>query len=224
MEPNVVSVATMAERIFLVGCWAAVAAVAVQAATHVADVAFWDGDVFALHADVEGNAFAWLGSAVTFAAALMAFLAAIAVRVVDRVGIALAAIVAFFSLDEGIALHERIGESSVEALGLDLSLRRAAWPLVYVPLLVVAFVLLWRIAQRGSPPVARAIRIGLGLLVLAVVAEVTSTLYLPDGSENTWKDAIEVVIEEGAELGGWMLVATGLAARAYLLARAEATA
>jgi len=214
-------VPTAAERIVRLAYWLAVAAVAVQTASHVANVAIWDGDVFALDADAEENAFAWAGSAMTFAAALMVFLPAVSARTVDRAGLVLAAAIAFFSLDDAVSLHERVGAKSVEALGVSVSLDRLMWPVVYMPLFALVFLLLWRVAHRGPAVIRRPILTGLGLLIAAVVLEVSSALYLSAEQEKTWPDTIEVVLEEGAELGGWILIAGALAARVYVRAQEE---
>jgi hypothetical protein len=51
------------------------------------------------------------------------------------------------------------------------------------------------------------------LLGLAVAFEVAGlgTELLADES-TTWPDSIEVALEEGAELGGWIFIAAGLSA------------
>jgi hypothetical protein len=218
MEPGLVE-GDDVDRIVRTAAVLAGAAAFSLALVHLLNVGLRDGQVFQLHADMERNAWAWAGSVTIFAAALAAFLPAVAEAVVDLSGLVLALILAFFSLDEAISLHEKIAERSVDLLGTRVSFERVVWPLVFLPLLGTAFLLLVRIARAAPGPVRLAIVGGLGLLAAAVFAEVTSGVYLEAGSENTWKDAFEVVIEEGAELAGWILIGGALTARAYVLAR-----
>ena len=193
--------------------WIALAAVIVQSAAELANFGF-DADLDALNADEEFNAFAWASSVSTFAAAFFLFVPAVAAGTLDRVTVLLSGSLAFLSLDDAIGLHERLAEHSVEILDAEVSLQRVVWPLVYLPLLAFVFVILWRMARCGSPT-SIALKAGLFLLAAAIVAELTSALYVEEGVD-TWPAAIEVAFEEGAELAGWILIAGGLGARAYL--------
>ncbi len=200
------------QRVVPLAAWIAVAAVALQTFAHLGTVAF-DADAAALNADEEHNAFAWASSMATFAAGFFLFVPAAAAGALDRVTLALVGALLFFSLDDAISFHERLAEKSIAVLGADVSLQRIAWPLVYLPALAFVFIMLWRMAERST-----AIKVGLGLLAAALVAEVTSALYVSEGDDESWAAAFEVVVEEGAELGGWVLVAGALATRAFELA------
>jgi hypothetical protein len=210
------------DRIVRTAAVLAAAAAFALALIHLLNVALRDGEVLQLHADMERNAWAWAGSVTIFGAALAAFLPTVTEAAVDLSGLALAVIFAFFSLDEAISLHERIAERSVDLVGARVSFERVIWPLVFLPLLAATFLLLLRLAKSAPKSVRVGLVGGLGLLGAAVFMEVTSGAYLEAGSENTWKDAIEVALEEGAELAGWILIAGALTARAYLLARGTA--
>ena len=51
------------------------------------------------------------------------------------------------------------------------------------------------------------------LLVLAVVAEILSTVLIADGhTTGSVPYTVEVAVEEGCELGGWILIASALVA------------
>jgi hypothetical protein len=97
---------------------------------------------------------------------------------------------------------------------------RILWPVLFLPLLGLVFVLLLRVSKEARPPCRRLLRLGLGLLVTAVVLESLSFLILAvDETERSWLYFTEVAFEEGAELGGWILTAfalTALTARAFL--------
>jgi hypothetical protein len=197
----------------------ALAAVVLQSVGEVANFAL-DADIDALDADEELNVFAWASSMSTFAAAFFLFVPAVVVPTLDRVPLVAAGALAFFSLDDAVSFHERLAERSVQLLDSEVSLERVVWPVVYLPLLAFVFVILFRMARRHSNVIGTALLVGLGLLALAVVGEVTSALYVED--DETWGSTIEVAVEEGAELAGWILIAGALAARLYADARARA--
>jgi hypothetical protein len=195
----------------------AAAAAILQSVGHLTNFAF-DADIEALNADGEQNVVSWASSMSTFAAGFFLFLPAVAAGALDRVTLALVGAITFFSLDDALSIHERLAERSIDVLDAEVSLQRIVWPIVYLPSLVFVFVMLWRMAQANSGPMGTAIKVGLMLLVAAVVAEVTSALYLGEGDEEAWANVVEVTLEEGAELAGWILIAGALAARAYVLA------
>jgi len=96
------------------------------------------------------------------------------------------------------------------------------WPAVYLPLAVsVAVTLL--VACRSAPPASRAlVRLGLVLLATSVAAEVLSAPWSTADTHAGLVHAVEGALEEGLELGGWGLVATGLLAWATTTLRAPA--
>jgi hypothetical protein len=198
------------ETVLRAGLIAAVAAFAVQGAVHVANVAL-DRRFRLLDADSDYGVFAWTSALVTAVAAALAFVLAARLdrRDYGLLGVALAV----FALDDLIAVHERIGELDDE-LGLphELQLRRLVWIVVLLPLLAAAAILLWRVAKEAPRRAGGLVRGGLALLVLAVAAEATTpVLFNFDWGQDSIPYETEVVFEEGAELAGWILVATGLA-------------
>jgi hypothetical protein len=210
-----VETAADAERRLVSTTWAvAVTAVAIQTGVHIANFAFWKLD--GLDADQEYNAFSWASTMTTFAAAFFLFIPAAAIAL-DRMTTAVTAVIAFFSIDDAVGIHERLAERSVEVLNVELSLERVIWPLAFLPALVFVFVMLLRMARTSPDRISFAITSGLLLLGAAVFAEITSAAYLAD-DRVTWTETLEIAFEEGAELAGWILLAGALAARAYLLA------
>ncbi|HEX7254637.1 MAG TPA: hypothetical protein VF236_01795, partial [Gaiellaceae bacterium] len=191
----------------------AVVAACVQAALHLGNALVLDRRVANFDADVEGNMLAWAGSAAIFAAACASGLLAL-LRPAARWAFGLlAAALAFLSLDETAAIHERIGQAGVRVLDLsDDDYGRAIWPIVLFPMLAGILLGLWRLASAAPPDVGRTLRIGAGLLVAAVGAEFLWTAFPVSGGEvGSWPDALQVSLEEALELAGWVLVAAGLA-------------
>lgn len=205
-----------ADRLFGYVVPVAVGAVAIQGVLHLGNAVVLDNRVSSFDADHEGNLIAWAGSSAIFAAACSAGVLAL-VRARDRLLLGLlAAAVAFLSLDETAALHERIGQAGVRVLGLgDDDYGRIIWPVVLSPLLAGVVLGLWRLAERARPAPRQAIRAGIALLAVAVAAELAWAAFPISGGEvGSWPDAVAVSLEEGLELGGWLLVAAGLAALA----------
>jgi hypothetical protein len=189
-----------AARIRRLGVALVVAAVAVQSVLHGVGAAFLGGDVELLDANEEATPATWASTAAVFAAALAVALLAV-VRAQRRwLYGGLAALLAFLSLDDVAQLHERLNRFG------------EAWTVYAVPLLGLTLILLWQVAQDASSGDRRLIRIGLALLVLAVVMETLQRLWLDGYDEDSWVWALDTGIEEASELAGWGLVATALLA------------
>jgi hypothetical protein len=132
-------------------------------------------------------------------------------------------VLAFLSLDEMVGIHEHIGKAA-EWAGFSEDAGRAIWPLVYLPLIGGAAVLLWRFAEREQAPGRRYIQGGLLLLGAAVLLEMGSTK-LADGQHGRWAYELEVIVEQNFELVGWALIGLTVAAVAVrLLDRSAASA
>jgi hypothetical protein len=209
---------TRPARILRAGVCIAVAGVVVQTAAHLVNVRVLDGEVWSLSADVDGNAFAWASSASTLAAAFLAAgLALLVPRRRHRLWL-LVALLAFLSLDDIARIHETTGRWVLAVGGADLDYSRLVWPVLFLPIVLACSVLLLQTAGTMDPRSRRAVCIGLGLLGAAVAAEVVSTAWIANGAAaGSWPDAIEVVFEEGAELAGWILITSALAATAVSL-------
>jgi hypothetical protein len=80
-------------------------------------------------------------------------------------------------------------------------------------LLGAVFVGLAVVARRMRPTLRRLVVLGLGLLVAAILLEMASPVLFEVGYDHgDLGYELEAVLEEGAELGGWMLIALALAA------------
>lgn len=184
------------------------AAVVLLVVTHLLNRFALDSRVNAFDADADESAWGWAGVVAESSAALL--LGLLAVTSARRRATAAAAFaVAFLSLDDFLALHERISR-----IGEHLPFShagRVVWPLVFLPLFAVVFVLLWRLAEGET--VRALVRGGLLLLVVAVGLEMGSSLLFAEGEgHGSVAYEAEVAVEEALELAGWTWIAGGLAA------------
>ena len=203
------------DRLLDLGLRLAVAALALELFAHVGNEWLLDGRVANLDAGAEGNAPTWASSVLTFTAAIGVLLLVLAAprRRLDLVALAL--LLAWFSLDDIIQAHERVSgvldvfESAPEYV------RTRLWLPVYLPLFALAGYLLLRVAAEAPARAARFVRIGFALLVVGIAFEVVglSTKWLAR-RDVVWPDDIRIGLEEGIELAGWAVVATGCVAAA----------
>lgn len=193
----------VSDRVVVVGLAVAVAAVVVQTAVHLGNAAFLGNRFTWLSADAEGTPFSWASTVACFGAAFAVLLAAVAFPSLTRRLLLLAGILAFFSLDDAVGLHERLGAEVLSPLlGLPAYTSRLLWPAVYVPLLLLAVTLLWKLAREAPARARHSIALGAALLAGAVAAEAFSTLLFRLGVTHGDRiDFFEVAVEEGAELG-----------------------
>jgi hypothetical protein len=125
---------------------------------------------------------------------------------------------ALLSLDDLLAFHERVGELA-DRLGAppELHLARLLWPAVFFPLLAGLLWALWRLARESPPGPRRSLELGALFLVAAVALELASPVLFALGyGFGSVPYELEVVAEEGAELAGWILIASGLLAKFVL--------
>jgi hypothetical protein len=196
--------ATIAEVTF----WVSVVAFALLAVTDLVDVLALDSRIHTFDADLDGGVWTWASVATqAVGAALLALLAMTSVR--WRAFAVCSLIVGYFSLDDSILIHEKIASS----LDFFPHSARIIWPVLYLPLLVGLAVQLWRIAEAQHGPWVRPlVRGGLVALVLAVLLEGGSPLVFAVGQrEGSIGYELEVVLEEGLEMTGWLWITGGIA-------------
>ncbi len=205
------------DRVILAGIALAVAGAAAVTASAVINVHFFGGRVDHLDANLEGNAFTWASSVATFTAALSALALASCRPSARRRLASLAGILAFFSLDDVVGIHEALGrEVAWEVLGLPKIFLLVVWPALYLPLVASAFLLLWSVARGPVPPaVRRSLQLGLVLLVVAFATEPLQTLVFAfDHPLLAWPRVLVLAFEEGTELAACLLIASALTANA----------
>lgn len=201
---------TAVRRILKGAAFLAIAAVVVQTAAHLVDVVVFDLSVNLINVDSDTSAFTWASVVTEGTAAAMVLLIAATVSTRQGPILLLSGLLAFFSLDDAVEIHERISSHASRFLDFPHS-SRVFWPLVFLPLLATTFVLLWNLALHAHPSAGRAIRRGLLLLAAAVALEVASPLLISAWDHGDLPYELEVVLEEGLELGGWIMIAAGVA-------------
>jgi hypothetical protein len=202
----------LGERLLRIGVRLAIFAVAVQTAAHLGNEFLLDDRVEGLDADIEGNVFTWASSVTTFTVGVAAFLHAVAFSARKREFGAVAALAVWFSLDDAIQVHERIAlELGEDVLGLADFIAVRLWLVFYAPLLLLAGFLLWNVFRLLWEPAGRTVRLGLFLLVGSIPVEVAGagTRWLDEEGTSVPED-LRIALEEGLELGGWILIAAGL--------------
>jgi hypothetical protein len=175
---------------------------------HLANEFVFDDWSHHLNPNVEGNALTWVNSLVTLAAAGAAALLARAFGPRGRQVLMLAAVVAFFALDDLLAIHESLG-AGLTLFGLPEI--GGIWVALYFPLFGFTITVLWKLAEdaAGGP----LLRHGVVLLAAAVAADLFAAGVVPafGGDRGGWLYELEIALEEAAELAGWLLIACGLA-------------
>lgn len=224
-EPAQDRTAAVAARILTGTLVLAVAAVALQTVVDLFD--FWalGRDVELLLADSDLGVFSWASVAATSVVAVGGLLLLTVDGRRSRLLWFVAATAAYFSLDDQVGLHERMGDIADRAEGLAAwEPARLLWPALYLPLLVALFLGIWRLAGGFSRRPARFVTVGLALLAAAVVLEVFSAAVIRAGFDRgSVLYELETVLEEGAELAGWILIA-GAFLTAFVLALRDDTA
>jgi hypothetical protein len=195
------------------GIGLAVAAVAIQSALYLADVYVLDRRVGTFDIDREGGIGGWASTVAIFSTALLALLLGV-IRSAKRAQLlVLAGAAAFLSFDEALMVHERIGLKATDALGVSDTYLRVSWPVVYLPLLGAVAIILFLLARASTHPARSLLIAGLALLATAVGLEMAwlAVDLIPTLTANGWLYAMEIALEEGSELAGWILLATGVA-------------
>jgi hypothetical protein len=211
--PEALTPDLLGERLLRIGVLVAVAAVGFQTAAHLTNAFLLDSGVAGLDADVEGNAFTWASSVATFALAMAAFLHAAVFSERRREFSLLVGLGVLLSLDDVVQIHERLGLGVGEdLLGLPDYLAVRLWLVFYLPLLLLTGALLWLVAEALWSPAARMLRLGLALLVASIPVEIVgaATRWLEEEEGISLPNDLRLAVEEGLELGGWILAAAGL--------------
>ena len=198
-------------RLLKAGIVLTVVAVLGQTLVHMVNLLAFDLSIDTLNAGRDGSVFTWASVVVTFAAGVMAaLLAGLRPRHAPLL-LGLAAALVFLSFDDSFQVHEKVSTLK-DQLGPITEFSRTFWPLVYLPLLAGVLLALALLAAGMRPRVRTVVVTGLGLLVAAILLEMASPLLFLLGQEfGDVGYETEVAVEEGAELGGWMLILLGLA-------------
>jgi hypothetical protein len=180
----------------------AAAAALLQSAAHLVHVFVLDGR-YATLLDADSNRSIFdVVSVVAEATGSAASLALASMRPAQRPRfLALSALLAFVAVDDAISLHTR---------------SRIDWPVILLPVLVCTFLLLWSALDRPEERVF--IRSSLLLLAAAVLLGVVGApaLRALGWDAGRWPHALKIVIKQGAELAGWIMISGSLVTAAVL--------
>lgn len=211
------------ERLLRVGLAIAVAGIVVQGVAHATNVLAFDSRYFSLDASAEGNAFAWASTMATFAAACGAAVLGLLDARNRTLALALTTLLLFLSLDDFVEIHEKLGERVGERLDLPDAIGVRIWVVLYLPLLALVALALWRLARDMPERIRRYLALALVLLVAGVLSEglgvITKELE-EEGIETPHR--LRSGLEEALELGGWILLAAALVAAVYAVLEREA--
>jgi hypothetical protein len=182
------------ELLSWMGFGLAIFSVIAQTVAHVVDVWVLDRDVPVLELNTNENPFNWLP-------AVMILIAGVSVFRLHRTRpgasflLATAAILVFFAIDDALELHYGV----------------PYWPIVYLPLFGIVGWTLWSLANASLPPTRQMLKAGLGLLIAAVLVDVIAPALLERGGWDVgaWPHELKVVLKEGTQLAGWVLIAFG---------------
>jgi hypothetical protein len=165
------------------------------------DYFLFDERIEDLNPKLEGNLLTWLSVVAVFGGAFAAALHALILPGRRGQFAALAAIFAFLSLDDMVQIHERVA-SKLEPLFFE-----HIESVIFLPLFVAAFLIVWRLAREVPARAGQFLRVAMLLLVAAVVVDLFATVTMNLEEEGTpWPHAVRIAIEEALELSGWILV------------------
>jgi hypothetical protein len=199
-------------RLSAAGILVSLCAVGAQTVAHLVNAFALNGRYPGLDAATEGNAFAWSASVATLAAGAAALTVVLAVPTLRFRGACLVVLVTFLAVDDMVDLHDSLASAAAPDLPGRLS-DLGAWtmPVVYLPVLVTGFLLIARAAWDAPAPAARPLWLGLALLTAAMAIRVGAGIVKLEGEVVPGGfRAVGVAVGQGAELGGWILVAAGL--------------
>jgi hypothetical protein len=128
----------------------------------------------------------------------------------------LAAIMAFLAADDASGWHERVTRTAAGELGVT-SRGDVLFLVPYLPLLGLAFALLWRAARESRHPANRVITAGLILLAAALGVRAVAALVMFSGvTLESWQRTLGMAALHETELFAWIALAIGLALAALL--------
>jgi hypothetical protein len=112
--------------------------------------------------------------------------------------LALAAVVGWLFVDELLDVHSQIPH----------------WTLAYVPLLALVLAGYWRLSRSFAGDTQRLVRGGLLLLVASAAIHLAGPHLLAalGWGPDAWEYQVKIALKEGTEIGGWLVLASGLAA------------
>jgi hypothetical protein len=171
-----------------------------------------DDRIGELQASAEHNVWTWAASMATLVAGLSALLFARSSAQPGRAWI-LGTLLVYFALDDWVEIHENLGEDVSDFLGFPDYVGPRLWVALYLPLTGAVLALLWLVAEEIGGRARRAILAGVALLAAGYALEAVGivTKRLEERGYDL-PHAVRAGLEEGTELAGLIVLATGLTA------------
>lgn len=203
---------TIAARLLWLTVGLAIATAGVVTLGGIVNHFAFDDGIPDLDAGREGSLNNWVPVVVSFSGALAAALHAFFVAARRVAFGVLAALFAFLSLDDQVQLHERVAENLDGRLeALPRAIADHFETVIFAPIFGLTLVVGWAIARGVPARLGRTLRVGLILLVAAVVVDLGSTITRDLAREGTaWPQATRIAFEEGLEVSGWILASAAL--------------
>lgn len=203
---------SIADRLFGATAGLAIVAAGVVTLGGIVNHFAFDDQILDLDPGLEISVNNWITVVASFAAALAAALHAFLVPARRLWFVVLAAIFALLSLDDLAQIHERVADNLDGRLGLlpDIVADHIE-TVIFAPLFAAALLIGWALAGEISVRAGRFLRLGLMLLLAAVVVDLGSTVTMElEGEGTAWPQATRIAVEEGLEVAGWVLVSATL--------------
>jgi anaerobic C4-dicarboxylate transporter len=213
----------VSDRILRAGVVTAVAGAAAQILVHLLNVFAFDSRYYKLDASAEGTPFSWVSSMATLGVALGVLAWGVLDPAVRTRALALAVLFAYFSFDDFVEVHERIGDAIEDRLDLPEAVGPRIWIAIYLPLLAAAALALRSMFRHTSPSIRRYQIAGLALLVASVAAEgvgVITKKVQEHGIDSP--HLVRAGFEEAIEIAGWSVLAAAMFAAAYAVLERKA--
>jgi hypothetical protein len=175
------------DRVARVGLGIAAVVVTAQVVAHLVD--FWALDLRSVLLDSadEHSVFVRLGTVAILACA-------VATLMLGRRLLALAC--AWLFVDALLGIHEHIPH----------------WTLIYIPVLAAVLAAYWLLSASFAPTARRIARSALVLLVVSAAIHRLGPhlLALFGWGPSAWEYQVKIALKEATEIGGWILLASGV--------------
>jgi mannose/fructose/N-acetylgalactosamine-specific phosphotransferase system component IIC len=189
----------------------ALLACVVQTAAYLTNELVLDTRFHQLDAATDGTLFAWANTLAIVCLTVVVITAAIRGLMRTSRATVLAVGLGLLAVDDATGAHDRMRGFRMSSLPGPPRTAEAVTLAAFVLLLAIVFFLLW--AEGGGAP-GRAkgmMRAGLLALAFAVVTRLVGAVFGRDGTYDDVVRAVGVAVEQGLDLGGWILVAAGYA-------------
>lgn len=184
-------------RLVAIGIATTTGVVVAGVAAQLIGYGFFHGRVEPLDSASDGGLFGLVGDISIAAAAFAAWLLLIRVRPTTVAICVLPLLLTFLAVDKVLRLHDHI----------------PGWLVLYLPVLAATFVAAAAASRQLSARCVRLITVGLALLIGSFLLHQYGEwlLHHVGGTDTGWMYQVKAAVKHGSEVGGWFLIALGLA-------------